>query len=151
MWRRHHQAVLVLESPNQRWHIKGTVNKVVENSRHSVMKLDHLAQTLNIGLDKAKQIIRVTTQCRIRTAVHHMIRRYKIDSLDLCRIYISGIWYVYWMLSEIKLITQFRICVCKLQWGIPWSFLKWKKQEYASGGDASGILQGCRHTTEPQE
>ena len=51
-------------------HKKGTVRKVVENFRHSVVKPEHLAQTLNIGLDHAKQILRVATQRGIYTEVH---------------------------------------------------------------------------------
>ena len=42
-------------------HKKGTVNKVVAKSRNYVVTPEYLAQTLNIGLDKAKQIIRVNT------------------------------------------------------------------------------------------
>ena len=41
-------------------HKKVTVIKVVENLRYYVMIPDQLAQTLNIGLDKAKKMLRVT-------------------------------------------------------------------------------------------
>ena len=56
-------------------HKKGTVIKVLEKSRHSVVTPEHLAWTLNIGLDKAKQMLRVTNQCGIRTAVRPTSRR----------------------------------------------------------------------------
>ena len=43
-------------------HKKGTVNKGVANSRHSMVKPEYSEQTINIGLYKAKKILRVTTQ-----------------------------------------------------------------------------------------
>ena len=48
-------------------HKKGTVIKVLEKSRHPVVTPEHLAWTLNIGLDKAKKMLRVATNCVICT------------------------------------------------------------------------------------
>ena len=39
----------------------GTISKVLSNLRHSLMTPEHLARTLNIGLDKSKKMLRVTT------------------------------------------------------------------------------------------
>ena len=89
-------------------HKKGTVNKVVENSRHSMVTPDYSARKINIGLDKAKQIIRVTTKYGICTVVHPISRRYIIDNLYLSRRCICGMWYVEWMPAATKLITQCR-------------------------------------------
>ena len=41
-------------------HKNVTVNKVLAYSKHSVVTPEHLAWTLNIGLDKANQMLRVT-------------------------------------------------------------------------------------------
>ena len=64
-------------------HKKVTVNKVVANSRNSVVTPEYLAQTINIELDKTKKIIRFTTQRIIRAAVHPIIIRYITDQLYL--------------------------------------------------------------------
>ena len=56
---------------------KGTVIKVVSNSRNLVLTPEHLAWKLNIGLVKVNPMLRVTTQCGIDTAVHPIIRRYR--------------------------------------------------------------------------
>ena len=54
-------------------HKKGKVKKVVSNSRHFMVKPEYLARKINIGLYKVKQVLRVTTQCVICTAVHPII------------------------------------------------------------------------------
>ena len=69
---------------------------------------EHLARTLNIGLDKSKKILWVTTQRGICTAVHPISRRYKTYHLDLFRKYISGRWYVDWMIATTNSIVQFK-------------------------------------------
>ncbi len=42
-----------------------------------------MARTMNIGLDKAKQMLKATTQKGIRTLVDPILRRYRINHLDL--------------------------------------------------------------------
>ena len=95
------------ESKTKMAHQKGTVNKVVANSSHSAVIPEYLTRTLNIGLDKANQIIRVANQHGICTAVHPIIRRYRTDHLDLSRKYISVRWYVDWMPAATGSITTF--------------------------------------------
>ena len=51
-------------------------SKVITNSRHSVITPEHLLQTLDIGLDQAKQMLQVATQRGIRTVAHPIHRRY---------------------------------------------------------------------------
>jgi len=58
-------------------------NKALSNSRHSIITPEHLARTLNSGLDKAKQMLRVTIQKGIRTATRPIHRRYRVHHLDL--------------------------------------------------------------------
>ena len=81
-------------------------SKALSNSRHSKVTPEHLARTLNIGLDKAKQMLRVTTQKGIRTATHPIHRRYRVDHLDLHSSRLRGKWYVDWMASRTKSIQS---------------------------------------------
>ena len=69
-------------------------NKAISNSRHSTITPEHLARTLNIGINKAKQMLKVTTQKGIRTATHPIHRKYRVDHLDLHSSRIRGKWYV---------------------------------------------------------
>ena len=86
-------------------HKKVTVSKVVANLRHSVGTPDHLAWTINIGLDKSKQILRFTTQRVICTKVQPIRRIYRTYNLDRHLKYISGRWYVDWIPAATKSIT----------------------------------------------
>ena len=90
-------------------HKKGTVNKVIVNSSNSVVILDYFTRTLNIGLYKVKQMLHVTTECGIRTAMNPISRRNRTNNVDLRRKYISGRWYVDWMPAATKSITQCRV------------------------------------------
>ena len=56
-------------------HKNVTLRNVVSNLRHSVVTPEHLAQILNIGLEKAKKMLRVTNKRGIRTIVHPISRR----------------------------------------------------------------------------
>ena len=58
-------------------------NKAISNSQHSRITPEHLARMLNIGLDKVKQMLKVTTQKGVWTAVHPIHRCYWVDHLDL--------------------------------------------------------------------
>ena len=89
-------------------HKRGTVNKMVANSRYSVVTPEYLARTLNIGLDKSKQMLLVTNQCGICTAMHPISRRYRTYHLGLLRKCISVRWYVDWMISAEKMIMKCR-------------------------------------------
>ncbi|KAL7569667.1 hypothetical protein ACA910_008321 [Epithemia clementina (nom. ined.)] len=51
--------------------------------RHSEITPETLSQKWNIGLDTAKQTLRVTTQLRVRTAIHPLHRRYRTNHTAL--------------------------------------------------------------------
>lgn len=80
--------------------------KTITQSRHSVITPEHLARMHGIGLDKAKTMLRVTTQKGIRTAKHPIHKRYRVDHLDLHSTKLKGKWYIDWMPSKTKSITQ---------------------------------------------
>ena len=79
-----------------------TMSKVIANTRHSVITAEHIARTFNIGLNKAKETLRVTTKKGVRTAQYPLTRRYRVDHLNLHRNYLRGKWYVDWMPSATK-------------------------------------------------
>ena len=60
--------------------------KVIANTRHSVISPEHVARMMNVGLDKAKEILRVTTQNEVYTAIHPIHRRYKTDHININRV-----------------------------------------------------------------
>ena len=66
----------IVESKHWKKKMAAKANKVTTNSRHSVITPEHLWRTLNIGLDKAQQMVRVTSQKGVRTAVHPIHCRY---------------------------------------------------------------------------
>lgn len=50
--------------------------KIKSEHRHSKVTAEHIARTWRISLDKAKQLLQVTEQKGVRTAVHPITRRY---------------------------------------------------------------------------
>ena len=69
--------------------IAGTIT----SERHSSLTPENLASKWNIGLDTAKRAIQVTTQRGVRTAIHPLHRRYRVDHLHLNRRRLNGDWY----------------------------------------------------------
>ena len=57
--------------------------EVVTDTRHSKATPEHLSKIWNIGLETAKRTLKVTTQRGIRTAIHPLHRRYRVDHLNL--------------------------------------------------------------------
>ena len=80
--------------------------KVISNTRHSVISTELLMKMHGIGIDKAKQMLAATTQKGVRTAVFPINKRYRVDHLDLHRTRLKGKWSLDWMPSGTKSITQ---------------------------------------------
>ena len=59
--------------------------KQVESSRHGSATAESLSRKWRIGLDSARNTLRVTTQQGIRTAISPITRRYRVDNLALHR------------------------------------------------------------------
>lgn len=57
------------------------VSQVASKTRHSKVTPEHLARAWNVGLDRAKETLRVTTQKGIRYSIHPIHRRYRVDHL----------------------------------------------------------------------
>ncbi len=52
------------------------LQEVMSKTRHSIYTPDHVSRVFNLGLDKSKTTLLVTTQKGVRTAVHPIHRRY---------------------------------------------------------------------------
>jgi Reverse transcriptase (RNA-dependent DNA polymerase) len=75
---------------------------VITSERHSRVTPEEVARKWNIGLQTAKDTLRVTTQKGIRTAIHPMTRRVRVDHLHLHRHRLKGTWYADTLLSKVK-------------------------------------------------
>ena len=78
------------------------LSSIISNDRHSAATPEDLARLWNIGLQTAKDMVRVTTQKGIRTAIHPMTRRVRVDHLHLHRERLRGTWYADTLLSKVK-------------------------------------------------
>jgi hypothetical protein len=63
---------------------------------------EELARKSNIGIQTAKDAVRLTRQRGIRTAIHPMMRRVWVDHLNLNRQRLKGTWYTDTLLSKVK-------------------------------------------------
>jgi hypothetical protein len=82
--------------------IKLQASSIITNERHSVATPEDLARLWNIGIQTAKDTVRVTTKKGIRTATHPMTRRVRVDHLHLHRQRLRGTWYADTLLSKVK-------------------------------------------------
>ena len=87
-----------------KWNEDQKVSSIISNERHSKATPEELARKWNIGLQTAKDTMRVTTQRGIRTAIHPMTRRVRVDHLNLHRRRLRGMWYTDTLLSKVKSI-----------------------------------------------
>ena len=63
---------------------------------------ENLSKVWRIGLDTAKKTLRVTTQRGVRTAVHPITRRYRVDHLALHRNRLNDEFYTDTLFSRVK-------------------------------------------------
>ena len=84
------------------WNEERKVSSIISNERHSKATPEELASKWNIGLHTAKDTIHVMTQCGIRTVVHPMTRRVRVNHLNLHRQRLKGTWFADTLLSKVK-------------------------------------------------
>ena len=84
------------------WNEERRVSSIISNEGHSKVTPEELASKWNIGLQTAKDTIHVTTQRGIRTPVHPMTRRVRVDHLNLHRKRLKGTWFTDTLLSKVK-------------------------------------------------
>ncbi|KAI2498699.1 Reverse transcriptase (RNA-dependent DNA polymerase) [Fragilaria crotonensis] len=100
------QAITVYAAPT------GTVSGIgatFSSERHSSITAENLSRKWNIGIDTAKKTLQVTTQRGIRTAVHPLHRRYRVDHLHLNRRRLNGNWFTDTLFSKVVSI-QGNVC-----------------------------------------
>lgn len=68
------------------------VSRLVTTKRHSEITPEEVSKKFGVGLETAKDTLKVTTQRGIRHAVHPIHRRYRTDHLDLHRKRLGGVW-----------------------------------------------------------
>ena len=61
------------------------VNAMESKTRHSVITLDELSCTFNIGIKKVKCTLIIKTQKGIRYVVHPLYRRYIVNNMQFRR------------------------------------------------------------------
>ena len=69
--------------------------------RHTSVSAETLSRLWNVGLETAQKTLRVTTQNGIRTAVHPITRRYRVDNLHLHRKRLNTTFYTDTMFSRV--------------------------------------------------
>jgi hypothetical protein len=78
----------------------GSLVAAVTGDRHTKVNPENLARLWNIGLETAKRTLQVTTQQGIRTALHPLHRRYRVDHLHLNRKRLNGDWFTDTLFSQ---------------------------------------------------
>ena len=66
-------------------HYNRLASELASKKRHSAITPEEVSRKFNIGIEKAKETLRVTTQRGIRHAVHPLHRRYRVDHMQLNR------------------------------------------------------------------
>ena len=73
----------------------------ITGTKHTNVTPESLARLWNVGIETAKATLRVTTQQGIRTALHPLHRRYRVDHLHLNRRRLNGDWYTDTLFSKV--------------------------------------------------
>ena len=61
------------------------VRKIASKTRYSVHSPEEVSRKFNIGIERAKETLKVTTQKCIIRAVHPLHRRYRVDHIQFNR------------------------------------------------------------------
>ena len=69
------------------------ISEIESKTRHSTHTPEELSRKFNIGIERAKETIKVTTQKRIRHAVHPFHRRYCVDHMQFNLKRLNGQFY----------------------------------------------------------
>ena len=79
----------------------GNISATITSERHSSVNFENLSRMWNIGLETAKRTLQVTTQRGVRTVVHPLHRRYRVDHLHLNRRRLNGDWFTDTLFSKV--------------------------------------------------
>lgn len=84
------------------------IGAVVTPHRHTPVTAENLSRLWNIGLDRAQRTLRATTQDGIRTAIHPITRRYRVDHLRLHRRRLNTTFYTDTLFSKIQSLRGYK-------------------------------------------
>ncbi len=73
----------------------------VTGERHSSVTPENLSRKWCIGIETAKRTLQVTTQRGVRTAIHPLHRRYRVNHLHLNRRRLNGDWFTDTLFSKV--------------------------------------------------
>lgn len=79
----------------------GRLAAAITGDRHTKVNPENLARLWNIGIETAKRALQVTTQQGLRTALHPLHCRYRVDHLHLNRRRLNGDWFTDTLFSKI--------------------------------------------------
>ena len=74
-------------------HYNGKVSELASNTRNSTHTAEEVSRKFNIGIERAKITIRVTTQRGIYHAVHPLHCRYRADHMHINGRRLNGKFY----------------------------------------------------------
>ena len=74
-------------------HYSIRVSKNASKTRHSVHSPEEVSHKFNIGIERDKETLKVTTQKGIRHGVHPLHRRYRVDHMQFNRKRLNGKFY----------------------------------------------------------
>ena len=94
-------ATLYRNDINQ-WEAERRACSIISNNRHSKVSPEELARKWNIGIQTAKDTLKVTTQQGIQTAVHPMTQHMRVDHLHLHWNRLRGTWFADTLLARVK-------------------------------------------------
>ena len=88
--------------PRDDWRRGRQASAVLSDARHTTVTAENLSKAWNIGLDTAAKTLQVTTQQGVRTALHPIQRRYRVDHLQLHRNRLNTTFYVDQLFAKTK-------------------------------------------------
>jgi hypothetical protein len=81
--------------------VSGRLAAAITGDRHTKVNPENIARLWNVGIETAKRTLQVTTQQGIRTALHPLHRRYRVDHLHLNRRRLNGDWFTDTLFSKV--------------------------------------------------
>ena len=82
------------------------VNEIASNARHTSITSEQVARKFNIGIDRAKETLKVTMQKVIRHAVHPLHRRYRVNHMQLNRKRLNAKFYAEHLVARTKSLDR---------------------------------------------
>ena len=83
-------------------HYNRLASEMASKTRHSVLTPEEVSRKFNIGIEKAKDTLKVTTQKGIRHAVHPLHLRYRVDHMQLNRRRLNAQFYTDHLVAQTK-------------------------------------------------